>query len=221
MIRRDDRLARCHAVSGLLIALYAALHLLNHAASMGGPAAFSTFRALLRHLYQSPVYEVGCLLLPLLFNCVTGLWMLARSSRANATPDATGHPGLRRRLHRWSGIVLAALVVPHALSTRGAALLWNIDPDFHFVARTLSGPRGAAFWLIYALLAAAASYHLSNGLFTFLDDVGALRGRVTRNVAAAAFIFVGATLMTCGFLGLLSYGGVIYQAPTVETLPPD
>src|SRR5262249_31205631 len=113
MSRRPDRLARYHALSGILIAFFASLHLLNHAAALGGPVAFSYLRALLHHVYQFPAYEILGLSLPILFNMFTGVVMLARP--IEATGRADGAPiGLRRRLHRWSGLFLILLVLPHA-----------------------------------------------------------------------------------------------------------
>ena len=216
---RLARLARAHGLSGLLISFFTALHLVNQAAALGGPLAWSSFRALLRYLYQTPVYETLLLGVPILFNVATGIWMAARRDAARTVERQPA--GMRSRLHRWAGLTLVALLLLHVVTTRGLTLAWRVDPDFNFLAALLSGARGAIWWLLYGLLVVAASFHLANGLFTLLDGMGAFPGRRARAAAAGALILVGVAMMVCGFIGLLSFGGVLYQRPRVETLPLD
>src|SRR5262245_11692225 len=113
------RLARLHGLSGLLIALFAALHLINHATAFSGPQAFASFRSMLRRLYQQPAYELICLFVPILFNTITGVWMVVSARGAQTTPL----PPLRRA-QRLSGLCLACLLLPHMAVTRGMALIW-------------------------------------------------------------------------------------------------
>ena len=218
MSRTHERIARWHALSGLLISSFTALHLMNHAAAFGGPVAWAAFRALLRRIYQVPAIEILVLGLPILFNVASGIWLAAQPRTAS---PMDGIRPLRRRLHRASGIVLVCLVLFHALSTRGAALIYRIDPDFYYIATMLAGARGIAWWGFYALLVTAAAYHVANGLFTLLDDAGTFPGPRARAAGAAALILVGTTLMLAGMLGLFSFGGVTYPRPSVETLPLD
>ena len=218
--RTRRRIARWHGLAGLLIALFAALHLVNHAAAFSGPQAFASFRALLRRLYQQPVYELVCLLLPILFNTVTGVWMVLAS---RAMPAAAGDPRLPlpplRRAQRLSGLGLACLLLPHMAATRGLALGWDLQVDFHFIAATLRGFRGFLFGVWYALLVVCATTHLSLGIFLLFDAEGSFPWRRERGLAFCLLGIVGALLLGCGLLGLLSYAGWIYPPPTLEPLP--
>ncbi len=209
------RIARLHGLSGLLIALFAALHLLNHAAAFSGPQAFSSFRSLLRRLYQQPVYELVCLFLPILFNTVTGIWMVVS---APATRQASLPPA--RRLQRLSGLCLAFLLLPHMAATRGLGLGWDLQLDFHFIASTLRGFGGFVFAAWYGLLVVCAATHLSLGIFLLFDGEGSFPGRRERATAACLLGIVGFLLLGCGLLGLLSYAGWIYPPPIYEPLPP-
>jgi succinate dehydrogenase/fumarate reductase cytochrome b subunit len=215
--RTRRRIARWHGLAGLLIALFAALHLLNHAAAFSGPQAFSSFRALLRRLYQQPVYEAVCLFLPILFNTVTGFWMVL-ASRATPAAAVAPLPPLRQA-HRLSGLGLACLLLPHMAATRGLALGWDLQVDFHFIAGTLRGFGGPLFAAWYLLLVVCATTHLSLGIFHMFDAEGSFPGRRERGLAACLLGIVGALLLGCGLLGLLSYAGWIYPPPTLEPLP--
>jgi len=229
MPERLDRIRQCHFISGLLIALFTAAHLLNLAAAVSGPAGFDNLRTLLRVGYHHPLYETLLLAAPILINLVTGLSMLRMRPMPHDAAAPRGvvagarHSGgfsdLRRRLHRLSGIGLAALLPPHILATRGLDLFGNVDTGFYFVAGTLAGLAAPVFLASYALLVLAAAFHLSNGMFTYLDEAGSFPGPVSRRGAAAVFLLVGTSLALCGAIALLSFGGVLYPRPTVEPLP--
>ncbi|HET9481293.1 MAG TPA: hypothetical protein VFP98_06005 [Candidatus Polarisedimenticolia bacterium] len=199
----------------MMVAFFTALHLLNLGAAVEGPVAFGNLRALLRRYYQAPAVEIPLLWLPILFNVVSGL--LLGASRDVPARSRT----VRTALQRFSGLALVALLPLHVLGTRGLELAARVDPDFHFVARSLGGAGGPLFAAAYALLALAAPYHIANGLFTQLDAAGALgdgRGRVA---AGASLAVAGASLALCGLLGLFSFLGVLYPRG-LEALPaPD
>jgi succinate dehydrogenase/fumarate reductase cytochrome b subunit len=58
------RLRKLHAASGLVIAMYAVVHIANHLAALGGIEAHITFMRAARTVYRFPVVEA------ILFICV-------------------------------------------------------------------------------------------------------------------------------------------------------
>lgn len=211
---RERVLVKVQAASGALFAVFLTLHLVNTALAVAGPAAYDGAQSAFRGVYQGLPLELVLVVAPLLVHVVASVWrMVHRRRRGHAPP-----PGLRARLHRWSGWFLLAFVFGHMAATRGAQLLFGFSFGFDGLAFTLTA-LPEVFAIYYPLLAIAGLVHGARGLAIGLPRLGlrlwspARSGPFVDAVAVA-----GAVLLA---LGVATMAGAFYdvRARAVDSGP--
>lgn len=197
-------IVRLQAASGLSLAIFVGLHLMNLFAAMWGPEVYDGLQTRLRWWYQSPVYEIFGLGVALMLHLgCAWLRIRQRKARGSASP-AVPWP---LRAHRWSGYFLASVIFVHAAATRGPSLLWGIWPGFAGVSFT--------FWWLpwffypyYAALALAGFIHLAYGTSSALSYLTKNRKwAISPGVLRACSIGVGLAIIGA----LLALGGVTVE----------
>jgi hypothetical protein len=183
----DDRnrgLRGLHLASGLLIALFAILHICNHLAMFAGQAAHIAAMESLRPFYRNPLAE-ALLMLALAFQLSSGLAMIWRTR------------GERRQgLARWqaiSGAILALFILNHVGAVWGGRLVMGLDTNYHFAAAGMHAGY-AAFFVPYYFLGVAA---------LFVHIACALGWRVRGRVVPLAVSALGVAL-AAGFVGVMA-----------------
>ncbi|WP_334193458.1 hypothetical protein [Pararhodobacter sp.] len=146
-------LRRLHRLNALLLGLFLALHLANHAALLAGQAAHSGVMAALRPLYRNPLVEP---LLIALFAAQIALGLTLAWRR--------GRPvGGWALAQLASGLYLAFFLLQHlpaVLLARPAT-----DTDIAFAAATVESlPKALYFAPYYVLAVAALATHLAAAL---------------------------------------------------------
>ncbi len=196
--RREQRLARVQAISGLLFLLFASLHLVNTMLAAHSAAAYNGFQRALRPIYQFPPLEIGLVLAPLLVHVVAGV----RRLRGGPSPRTW-----RARLHRWSGVFLLVVIFGHIAAVRGASFFAGVYPEFEGLSFSL--------WLVpylfypyYMTFAVAALYHGLNGAYLALGILGVRVPRVLRT--GFGFWVPVATGAALAVVGVLGMGGWLY-----------
>jgi succinate dehydrogenase/fumarate reductase cytochrome b subunit len=193
------RLARIQAQSGIVIALFLALHLLTTLMAVRGPAGYDGTQRIVRYVYQNPITE-PLLLAAIVVHIGAGIARLRRRTKTeNVTP--------RIRLHRYSAYFLTLAIVGHVAATRLPDVLFDIHVGFAALSYTL-GRFPAIFFPYYVTLALAGLYHGAHGVYVALGTLGvrvpvSLRKGPGFNVPYA---IIGAGLV----LGLLAIGGVLF-----------
>lgn len=183
----DDRnrsLRGLHLASGLLIALFVALHIGNHLAMFAGQAAHIAVMESLRPFYRNLLAET-LLMLALAFQLTTGLAMIWRTR------------GERRvGLARWqaiSGVVLALFVLNHVGAVWGGRLLLGLDTNYHFAAAGMHAGYAGFFVPYYFLGVAALFVHVACAL------AWRVRGRAVPLAVSALGVAIAA-----GFTGVMA-----------------
>jgi len=121
--------SRLRLGSGIVLALYVAQHLINHSFGIVSIDAAEAYRKTVGAVFQT---LPGLVLLygAILFHTVIALRALYRQ------------PGLR--LPRWQamqmlmGLAIPPLLVGHAVSNRGFAMLGDVDPNYYYVVTSIS-----------------------------------------------------------------------------------
>ena len=103
-------LKKLQAGTGLLIAGFLVLHLVNLWLAPFGAAAYDGAQSSVRGIYQWPPLEIA-LLAAISIHLVIGILGLKRAPKSPMTA--------RRRLHRYSGIFLGLSIGGHILAVRG------------------------------------------------------------------------------------------------------
>ena len=203
--RSDLRLARIQAISGLALAVFVTIHLVNTALAAWGPEAYDGFQRALRPLYQFPLFEIVAIVGAGLVHLGVGVMRWRRRSGAGRPK-----PGLRTRLHRWSALYLAVVIGGHFLAVRGSSLFCDVYPEFGGVSLTL-------WWLpwlfypYYVGFTAAALYHGWNGVQIALARFGVGFPKGLRSGPGFWVPLATATLLV--WLGLLGFGGWLGPIP--------
>ena len=205
----DRALARAQAISGLVFAVFLAMHLITAASSIGGERSYDGVLATVRHYYRFPAIEIAGVIGAALVHLGSGVWRIVRRRRERHGRPAPFVP-LRLRLHRYAGYYIMAAFPGHVIATRAPSLIFGQDPNFAFLAFSLKTVP-YFFFPYYALLAFAGGYHLVHGVLAALKVIGAkLPGRSTSPKSPVFWGF--AALWSAVALGIvLAFGGVLFR----------
>lgn len=146
-------------VSGAVFGLFLAVHLFNTMWGVTGEENYDRVQTNARGIYQNVAVEV-ILAVALLLHIVASVYTLLR------TPSS---PFLRKKLHRWSGVVLLVFIFGHVFFTRVQTALHGIVVGFQGVAFTLTAAPHI-FLPYYILFGTSGLFHLLNsGCYTLAD----------------------------------------------------
>lgn len=195
-----SRLARLHALSGLVVGAWLLFHAWEYGAALGGREEFSARFARTSRGAVAIVLEVLFGLLPLALHAGTGL-VLAWRARGKTDAGHQQSAGLRRVMLA-SGVVLLVFVILHVAHLWARKVSGAIGTDgLHEV---LMLELGMPFWLVvYCLGATAACLHLFYGalgaLAAFAPDAREGQARALRIAGGiGAFLLWAHTINTIG-----------------------
>lgn len=190
---------RIQALSGVVIATFVVMHLINTWLAPAGPGPYLALQQALSSVYQAPVVEwlvLGAIVAHI--GCAVMRWIEERGTRRGPRP-------WRARLHRYSGIFLMVVIGGHVTAVRILPGYFGIRPGFDGIAFSLQLLPGF-FYPYYWLLGVAGAYHALNGLTMAAGRLG-WRWRLP-----GGWLFAGAA--TAGALtlaALLAFGGVLFD----------
>lgn len=195
-------LRKIQAGTGLLVAVFLAVHLANTWLAALGPAAYDGFQLLARAVYQWLPVEVA-LLSAIAVHGVVGVTRIVREPKRVLSP--------RARVHRYAGFFLMAVIVGHVLAVRGASWFFDVYPGFRGLAFTLDYLPGY-FYPYYLLLGLAGFYHGCNGVGIALKRLGLKSEfRIPSRELGFASAFAGIGMVAA----LLGMGGVLFEITDV------
>ena len=198
-------LKQLQAGSGILFAVFVALHLVNTWFAALGPDLYDGLQGFLRTAYQCPPVEI-VLLTALVVHVVVGV------ARIVVEPKRT--LSTRGRVHRYAGVFLLVVVVGHVLAVRGPSWFFDVYPGFAGLAFSIDYLPGF-FYPYYLLLGMAGFYHGLNGVGIAARRLGMGAGfgpLPARGVAVASGF---AALMTIA--ALLGLGGIWFDVGDVQS----
>ena len=184
--RRQFLLRRLHSLSGILpIGLYVLVHLGINSFAASGVESYNQIAEFLESLPYLLAIEIPFIWLPILYHAGYGIYI-----------HATGKPNpfqyaytsnVLYWLQRWSGIVTLVFIGWHFWQTRLANYLYGEVIEFRMMAEIFADPGWVAFYVVGLT---AVSFHLGNGLRTFLLTWGGVVGdRARRKIAVACAVF--------------------------------
>jgi succinate dehydrogenase / fumarate reductase cytochrome b subunit len=165
-------------------------------------------------LYSRPLwlwFEVLFIYLPIAFHAGLGVYLSLR-----ARPNFARNPyfgNLKYAMQRLSGLGLVVFVVAHVIKTRFSAALLHEPLSW---AHMNIGLHHALTLSTYVLGIAGASFHLANGLWTFLISWGFTRGPRAYRRTEAASIVAFLVLLFIGFRAILGFMG---EPPPAQSPP--
>lgn len=179
-------LRKVHSLMGLFpVGYFLIQHLVLNYLANRGPEVFNGVIAFMRSIPFFVPVEVLLIFVPILFHAIYGV-IIFLDARYNV-----GNYGYRRNwfflLQRISGIITLLFVAFHVWEFRLADLIYGREVSFATVSQDLTNPYIATFFAIGIL---ASTFHLANGLSTFLITWGITVGpRSQRVVSVVANVF--------------------------------
>lgn len=189
--RRQFLLRRLHSLSGILpIGLYVLFHLGVNSFATRGPEIYNEMAEFLESLPWLLAIEIPFIWLPILYHSMYGIYI-----HATGKPNPFQYPHSNNWLYwmqRWSGIVTLVFIGWHFWQTRLANYVHGTAIEFRMMADILSDPRWVVFYVIGLT---AVSFHLGNGLRTFLLTWGGVVGDGARRSIARVCAAFGALVL--------------------------
>ncbi len=117
------RIKSIHFFSGIVISVFVAFHLLNHASSVFGAEQHVAVMKLLRVVYRN-VFVETLLLATVLVQIITGLWLFSKGRKWAST--------FFEKLQIWSGLYLAIFFLIHLSAVLGGRWVLHLDTNYYF-----------------------------------------------------------------------------------------
>ncbi len=147
------RIKSLHYFSGIVIAVFVAFHLLNHAVSVFGAEQHIAVMKLLRVVYRNVFIET-LLLAAVLVQIITGLWLFNQGRKWANT--------FYEKLQIWSGLYLAIFFLIHLSAVLGGRWVLHLDTNFYFgVAGLNTFPFNLFFIPYYGLAVVSFFGHIA------------------------------------------------------------
>ena len=160
------------AVTGLLMLLFAIVHMLGHLQVFGGAAMYDAYARFLQELWEVKWPVRAGLLGLLTVHVLLALMLVARNRAARPTSYAMYRPAVSSKIGRTmavSGLVVLAFLIFH---------IWHftIDGHAHWGAHTYAmyvhAFQQPAFYLAYLVGIALLAAHLGHGASSWLQSLG-------------------------------------------------
>jgi len=190
-IRRQFFLRRLHSLTGILpIGLYVLVHLGINSFAASGVESYNQIAEFLESLPYLLAIEIPFIWLPILYHSGYGIYIHA-TGRPN--PFQYAYPNnWMYWIQRWSGVVTLVFIGWHFWQTRLANYLDGQVIEFQMMADIFSDPRWVVFYVVGLV---AVSFHLGNGLRTFLLTWGVAVGDRSRRRIAMLCAAFGAFIL--------------------------
>lgn len=170
------------AVSGLLLLLFAIVHMLGHLQMFGGPDMYNGYAHFLQELWEVKWPTRAALLALVILHVVLGLGLAAKNRAARQTAYAVYRPVVSTPVGRTmaiSGLVILAFLIFHILHfTVGLVqpgFFHQLDPKNRYdaYAMFIHGFDGQyVYYLAYLVGIGLLSLHLGHGASSWLQSLG-------------------------------------------------
>ncbi len=196
----DFYLRRLHSLLGIIpVGLFLAQHLvINHFATRG-EEAFNTASNFMGSLPFVLFLEWFIIYIPLMFHAFYGLY-IAFTAKNNVQRFGTFRNWMFM-LQRVTGVFLVIFIAWHIYETRIQKAL-GADVDFNMMVNILDNPFMLAFYIAGVI---AATFHLANGLWSFLVTWGLAQSPRSQKIVTYVTIVVFLVLATIGVQALLAF----------------
>jgi succinate dehydrogenase / fumarate reductase cytochrome b subunit len=196
----DFYLRRLHSLLGIIpVGLFVAQHLvINHFATRG-PEAFNAASNFMGNLPFVLFLEWFIIYLPLMFHAFYGVY-IAFTAKNNVQRYGTFRNWMFM-LQRITGVFLVVFIAWHIYETRIQKAL-GADVDYNMMAEILSNPFMLAFYIAGVI---AATFHLANGLWSFLVTWGLAQSPRSQKIITYVSLLVFLVLSVIGVQALLAF----------------
>lgn len=192
---------RLHSLLGLIpVGLFVTVHLLINYSATNGEAAFNKASATMESLPFLPIVEWVVIYIPLMFHAFYGVY-IAFTAKSNLKRFGTTRNWFFM-LQRLSGIFLVIFIAWHIWQTRLQKTLADAEVNYDMMADIVSNPAMLAFYIVGII---AATFHLSNGIWSFLVSWGITQSKQSQKVATWVTMIFFVLLSVVGVMAILAF----------------
>lgn len=191
------------AITGLLLFLFATVHMVGHLQMFGGPEMYNRYAHFLQELWEVKWPVRAGLLGLLIVHMVVAISLVSRNRAARPTSYAMYKPVVSSRVGRamaWTGLFVFAFLAFHILHfTLGQVqpgYFHVMDPKDRWDAYSMyvHGFQNPAIYLVYLAGIALLAMHLGHGAASWLQSLGLRHPKYPTDrlgAAFAVFLFAG------------------------------
>jgi succinate dehydrogenase / fumarate reductase, cytochrome b subunit len=196
----DFYLRRLHSLLGIIpVGLFVVQHLvINHFATRG-PEAFNAASNFMGNLPFVLFLEWFVIYIPLMFHGFYGVY-IAFTAKNNVQRYGTFRNWMFM-LQRITGVFLVVFIAWHIYQTRFQKAL-GAEVNYDMMADVLSNPFMLAFYIAGVI---AATFHLSNGIWSFLVSWGITQSPRSQTIVTYISIGVFLVLSVIGVQALFAF----------------
>lgn len=172
---------RLHSLLGVIpVGLFLAFHLSLNFTAIGGEQAYNDATGVMDLVPHTLllIVEWVVIYIPLMFHAFYGVYI-----SFTATPNTQRFSTFRNWmfvLQRFTGVFLVVFIAWHLIQTRIAKAL-GTEVDFNMMEEIVANPVMLGFYIVGIL---SATFHLSNGLWSFLVSWGITQSPKSQKVAS-------------------------------------
>jgi succinate dehydrogenase / fumarate reductase cytochrome b subunit len=196
---RDYLFRRLHTLAGVIpVGLFLIEHIFTNATATLGPKAYNNAVSFLQHIPFLHVVEFLFIFVPLIYHGVFGLYV---AYTAGYNPRR--YSWFRNQLFVWqriTGIITFVFIIYHLATTRFS----GNAPTFHYVHTLLTHPFD--FWFLIVGVV-AATFHFSNGLWSFGVHWGITVGPRAQRISAIVLLTLFVVLALVGIDSAYAFVG--------------
>lgn len=192
---------RLHSLLGIVpIGLFLTMHLFINFSATNGAGAFNKASEFMENLPFLPIIEWVIIYIPLMFHAFYGVY-IAFTAKSNLQRFGTTRNWFFM-LQRITGIFLVIFIAWHIFQTRLQKTISDADVNFNFMADVVSNPGMLAFYIVGIL---AATFHLSNGVWSFLVSWGLIQSAKSQKVTTYITMAIFVVLSVVGVMAILAF----------------
>lgn len=200
MRESDFYLRRLHSLLGIIpIGLFVTQHLIINYFATRGAESFNTAAHFIENLPFIYFLEWFVIYIPLMFHAFYGVY-LAFTSKNNVQRYGTFRNWMFM-LQRITGVFLVIFIAWHIYETR-IQKLFGAEVNFDMMADIFQSPFMIVF---YALGILAATFHLSNGIWSFLVTWGLAQSPRSQKIVSIVTIGIFVILSVIGMRALFAF----------------
>ncbi|MGM9949393.1 MAG: succinate dehydrogenase cytochrome b558 subunit [Lysinibacillus sp.] len=188
---------RLHSLLGVIpVGLFLVFHLSLNFTAVGGEDVYNDSIGVMELVPHALLLAMEWIIIyiPLMFHAFYGIY-IAFTARHNVKRFSTFRNWMFA-LQRFTGIFLVIFVAWHIFQTRVQKAL-GADVDFNMMVEIVDNPWMLGFYIVGIL---SATFHLANGIWSFLVSWGITQSPSSQRVA---------TYITMAFFVILSIIGVV------------
>ena len=192
---------RLHSLLGLIpVGLFLVFHLLVNFQATKGVEAFNEAAGLVEKMPFLLVLEWVVIYIPLMFHAFYGVY-IAFTAKSTLKRFGTTRNWFFM-LQRLSGIFLVIFIAWHIWQTRLQKTLADAEVNYDMMADIVSNPAMLAFYIVGII---AATFHLSNGIWSFLVSWGITQSKQSQKVATWVTMIFFVLLSVVGVMAILAF----------------